>query len=208
MSRRRSLGLAGAMALAAFAIHPLGAQSAAPAGAVSALALGEPPARPTVPALKHEYRIHLQSAWPQHTGPKAGCVNGGEETLEGTLAATGNGAFTGTFARHTRLLFCGAHGNGAEGDCALTLEGSGEVAVSAMVIGDESSPSGRVARLLWVPEPGHSATITGECAAPFKEAVQAMYLNAHHSVELPLTPAGSAPLRERLTDYAWTVTVE
>jgi hypothetical protein len=65
-----------------------------------------------------------------------------------------------------------------------------------------------VARLFWVPSPGHRATVTGACPAPFKEAVEAMYLNVHHGVELPLTEVGSAPLTEQLQGYPWSVEVE
>ncbi len=40
---------------------------------------------------------------------------------------------------------------------------------------------------------------------PFKEAVEGMYLNTRHSVELPLIEAGAAPMTRRLEDYAWVV---
>ena len=206
MSRRRSLGLAGALALTAFASLSLRAQSSAPADARStALALNGLPVRPRPAALKPTYRIHLRSTWPQLAGGSKGCFNGGEETLDGTLAANADGTYSGTFARRTRLLFCGAHGSDGAESCQLTLQGEGQVSVSAVVMADDSSPSGRVARLVWVPTPDHQASVSGACPTPFKEAVEAMYLNTHHSVELPLIEAGAPPMTQRLEDYAWTV---
>ena len=207
MSRRRSLGLAGALALTAFASpSSLGAQSAASADPrTTALALNERPVRPRPATLKTTYRIHLRSTWPQLASGSEGCFNGGEETLDGTLAANADGTYGGTFTRRTRLLFCGAHGSDGAESCQLTLRGEGQVNVSADVMADDSSPSGRVARLVWVPTPDHRASVTGACPAPFKEAVEAMYLNARHSVELPLIEAGAPPMSRRLEDYAWTV---
>lgn len=208
MSRRRSLGLAGALALTAFASLSLRAQSAPLADAhTTALALGNRPIRPWPATLKTTYRIRLRSAWPQLASGSEGCFNGGEETLDGTLAANTDGTYSGTFTRRTRLLFCGAHGSDSAGSCELTLRGEGQVSVSAVVMADDSSPSGRVARLVWVPAPDHRASVTGACPAPFKEAVEAMYLNAHHSVELPLIEAGAAPMTRRLEDYAWTMEI-
>ena len=206
MSRRRSLGLAGALALTAFASLSLGAQSAPRADArPTALALNGLPVRPRPALLKTTYRIHLRSAWPQLAGGSKECFNGGEETLDGTLAANAVGGYSGTFARRTRLLFCGAHGSDSAKSCQLTLEGDGQVSVSAVVMADDSSPSGRVARLVWVPTPAHRARVSGACPTPFKGAVEAMYLNTHHSVELPLIEAGAAPMTRQLTDYPWIV---
>jgi hypothetical protein len=206
MSRRRSLGLAGALALTALALPSLRAQSTATMGDhPTALALGDHPVRPKPAILKATYRIHLQSAWPQLAGASKACVNGGGETLDGTLSENSDGTYSGTFARRTRLLFCGAHGSDGAEACQLTLQGEGQVNVSAVVMADDSSPSGRAARLVWVPAPDHRASVTGACPTPFKEAVEAMYLNTRHSVELPLIEAGAVPLRRQLTDYAWTV---
>ena len=209
MSRRRSLGLAGALALTALASPSLRAQSAPSADVhATALALDDRPVRPRPATLKSTYRIHLQSTWPQLAGISKDCLNGGEERLDGTLVANGDGTYGGTFARTTRLLFCGSHGShGSDGaeSCQLTLLGAGQVNVSAIVMADDASPSGRAARLVWVPNPDHRASVTGSCPAPFKEAVEAMYLNARHSVELPLIEAGAAPMTRRLEDYAWTV---
>jgi hypothetical protein len=206
MSRRRSLDLAGALALTALALPSVQAQSTAPVGDhATALALGERPVRPGPAALKTSYRIHLRSAWPQLAGASKECFNGGEETLDGTLTANADGTYGGTFARRTRILFCGAHGSDGAESCQLTLQGEGQVNVSAVVMADDSSPSGRAARLVWVPTPDHRASVSGVCPTPFKEAVEAMYLNTHHSVELPLIEAGAAPMTRRLEDYAWTV---
>lgn len=97
MSRRRSMGPAAALALTVLSLTAF-------------LGSGPGVARPA--ALKSAYAIHLQSAWPQLAGA-GGCVNGGEETLDGILMLDGTGSYGGTFHRHTRLLFCGAHGPGA-----------------------------------------------------------------------------------------------
>jgi hypothetical protein len=171
------------------------------------LALADPVPKIRHGALKQSYQITLRSEWPQW-GAGSACVNGGEETLVGTLTANGEGEYGGTLRRRTRLLFCGAHGASAADRCDLTLEGDGAVTVSAEVLEDERSPSGRVARMLWIPEPGHTAAVTGTCSDSFKNAVQAMYLSARHSAEVPLTTVGSGPLRLRLEDYPWTVEVE
>src|SRR5262245_23769561 len=171
---RRSLGRAGALVLTAFA------------STVLALGNRPRPVRPKPATLKTAYRIHLQSTWPQLASDPEGCLNGGGETLDGMLTANGDGTYGGTFTRNTRLLFCGAHGSDDARSCALTLRGGGQVSVTAAVVADESSPSGRVARLVWVPGPDHQADITGTCPASFKEAVEAMYLGVRHSVELPL----------------------
>lgn len=206
MSRRRSHGPAIALALMALSSPALVAQSVAPA---TALALREAtPSLPRPTLLKSAYRIHLRSTWPQLAAGPAGCMNGGEETLDGTLTLGADGSYIGTFERHTQLLFCGAHGPGSGEGCQLTLEGAGRVQVSAVVMSDDTSPSGRSARLLWVPAPDHGATVTGACPARFKQAVETMYLSAVHGVELPLTAAGSGPRTEELQGYAWTVNVE
>lgn len=183
MSRRRTLGLVGALALSAFVSPP----------------------SPRPMTLKTSYRIHLRSTWPQLTSVSKKCFNGGEESLDGTLVANADGTYGGVFRRRTRLLFCGAHGSDAAEACQLTLQGEGQVSVSAVVVADDSSPSGRAARLVWVPAPDHRASVSGACPTPFKGAMEAMYLNTRHSVELPLIAAGAAPMTRRLEDYAWTV---
>lgn len=191
MSRRRFIGLAAVLALPLLS---------------SAYSLDAERPRPS--ALKNAYHIHLQSAWPQLAGGAPGCVNGGEEALDGTLTLGPSGLYTGTFNRHTRLLFCGVHGAAAGDACELVLQGEGTVAATADVVADGTSPSRRSARLQWVPSQGNTATVTGACPAAFKEAVEEMYLSVRHGVELPLTVAGSGLRSERLEDYAWIVSVD
>lgn len=204
MSRRRSPGLAGALALITFAVHPLAAQTAAPADApTTVLALGDRPARPRPAALKNEYRIHLQSTWPQLPGGSADCFNGGEETLDGTLAANDDGTYGGTFERHTRMLFCGSHGPAAEA-CSLTLKGEGAVVMTGVVTDDETSASGRSLRVEWTPSPSNEATVSGACPEAFKSALERMYLTTRHAVEFPIA-ADEGARTERLENYAWRV---
>ena len=121
-----------------------------------------------------------------------------------------DGTYSGSFARNTRLLFCGAHGSegAAAESCALTLQGKGRVTVNGVVMEDETSPSGRSVRVEWTPAPGHSAVVTGVCPAAFKDALRGMYLSTRHGAEIPLTAAGTSPRTERLENYPWTVELE
>ncbi|MGH3382387.1 MAG: hypothetical protein ACREL3_03440 [Gemmatimonadales bacterium] len=207
MSRRRSLGLAGALALTALATHPLGAQSAALADApATVLALGDRPVRSRPAPLKNEYRVRLQSTWPQLPGGSPECFNGGEETLDGTLAANADGTYGGTFERRTRLLFCGAHGPSGQ-SCALTLTGQGSVVMTGVVLDDDLSASGRSLRVEWTPAPSNRAEVSGVCPTAFKNALERMYLTTRHAVEFPLTTDGRRRT-ERLENYAWRVELE
>ena len=140
-----------------------------------------------------------------------GCRNGGEETIEGTVARGEDGIYAGTFSRRTELLFCGAHGapDGSPAPaCALVLTGQGQVDAIGVVREDAAGPTGLELRLVWTPAPLHQATVEGECAAAFKEAVKRMYLSTPHAAEFPLTPAGWGPRTERLENYAWSVELE
>jgi hypothetical protein len=195
----------------------LAAQASPAEGAASSLALTperDPPAgyarapafRPAPDALKSVYRIRLTSRWPQ--GPvSTTCRNGGLETLEGTLTRDADGTYSGKFRRETRLLFCGAHGP-ATSACSLDLEGTGDVAMTGVVLADETSSSGRSIRVTWTPAAGQQAAVTGDCGEGFKEAVRRMYLSTLHAAEFPLTTAGSGPRTEELESYAWRVDVE
>jgi hypothetical protein len=178
--------------------------------ALALLALGAPslssPASTAAPALAERYRVRLESAWPQLPAG-AGCVNGGNETVEGVLTRTGSEDYAGSFTRTTHLLFCGAHGVGGDA-CALTLDGEGGVEMRGVVVTDERSPSGRALRVAWTPDSAHLARASGACGADFKEKVERMYLSVRHGVEFALPKAGAAPRRERLEDFAWTVEVE
>ena len=169
----------------AFRISPLAAVLALGAAAASAraqssgaltpasLALTSPARAPTPGALKTAYRLRFTSMWPQETDTP-GCRNGGEETLEGTLARNPDGTYSGTFARRTELLFCGAHGQAASA-CSLALLGKGAVIMSGVVMTDETSPSARSIRVTWTPAAGHEATVSGACASGFMLAVAAPF---------------------------------
>lgn len=208
MYRRSISPLAAALALAGLAPTAAGAQSAPPAPTIALTAADDP--IPTRAVLKSEYHVRLTSTWPQEV-TASGCRNGGEETIEGTLARDADGTYAGTFTRRTELLFCGAHGahDGVQASaCALTLTGRGEVGATGVVRGDGMSPTGQEVRLVWIPAPGHGATVSGECAPAFKEAVKRMYLSTPHAAEFPLTSAGAGPRTERLENYAWMVELE
>jgi hypothetical protein len=201
MARRRHFMAAGALALAAL-LPPTGAaQRALETIPISLARAGHAP----TPALKPAYRVRLTSTWPQEVA--GGCRNGGAETLDGILTRNVDGSYSGSFARTTRLLFCGAHG--AEGtaaqSCALTLDGKGTVTAQGVLVDDETSPSGWSARIEWTPAPGHAAAVTGACPSAFKEALRKMYLTTRHGAEIPLTTAGAGPRKERLENYAWSV---
>ena len=189
---------AAALALLLLAVPPVAAQ---------AIAYGEPPPIRTRPeALAERYHLRLTSAWPQLPAG-AGCENGGEEVVEGTVIRTGAGDYSGTLNRTTHLLFCGAHGPAGDA-CTLVLDGAGGVIMRGLVVTDERSPTGRVLRVAWLPAAEHTARVEGACGTEFKQRVERMYLTARHGVEFPLPNAGAAPRTERLEDYAWVVEVE
>ncbi|MEO6056063.1 MAG: hypothetical protein ABIQ49_04415 [Gemmatimonadales bacterium] len=198
-----------ALALAAGSLATSSAAESVLAPATSLAGVDAPASPPPHAALKAAYHVRLTSTWPQVTGPD-GCRNGGVETLEGTLARNADGTYAGIFSRNTELLFCGTHGtHGAPAtSCTLTLEGRGEVAMSGMVRGDDTSPSGRSVLATWMPAEGHEAVVNGACGAGFKDAVKAMYLTTAHAVEFPLTAAGTGPRTERLENYAWRVDLD
>jgi hypothetical protein len=200
--------LAAALALAGLTPMAGGAQSASGSRTIAlSLADGPMPARP---ALKPVYHVRLTSTWPQEAAA-GGCRNGGEETIEGTLAREADGTYTGTFARRTQLLFCGVHGSRQDIEaetCELALTGQGDVSATGVVRDDEASPSGQEVRLVWTPQPAHRASVRGACAPAFKEAMKEMYLSTPHAAEFPLTSAGAGPRTERLENYAWKVELE
>jgi hypothetical protein len=195
MSTRNILPLAGALTITTL-VGTLGAQAVA--------LRDEPPARP--PALAAIYHLTLTSDWPDN-GATEGCGNGGEEVVKGTLSRRGPDRYEGTFRRRTILRFCGSHGR-SEAECTMTLQGAGSVAAVGDVVADNQSESGRALRLIWTPEPGHTAETEGACTPGFMSKVKALYLSVRHGVELALPPAGAAPRTERPEGYAWTVTIE
>lgn len=196
-----TLALAGLIPMAG------GAQSAPSATLALTLAEGAIPARP---ALKPTYHVRLTSTWPQQAAGRD-CRNGGEETIEGTLAREADGTYTGTFARRTELFFCGTHGTHQDTEaaaCELVLTGRGDVSATGVVRDDEASPSGQEVRLVWTPDAAHAASVRGACAPAFKRAMKEMYLSTPHAVEFPLTVADDGPRTERLENYAWKVELE
>jgi hypothetical protein len=196
------------------AMMPAGAAGQAPPTIRSTLAFASESTPAESRALKASYHVRLISNWPQEAGP-GGCLNGGDEVVEGTLAREADGTYAGTFIRRTRLLFCGAHGMArgdstaaATGSCALTLDGEGRVSMTGVVVDDETSPSGRSARVVWVPAEGSDASVTGVCGAAFKDALAGMYRTSPHGAEFPLTTVGQGPRTEQLENYAWKVELE
>lgn len=164
--------------------------------------------RPTVEAKPQPaaaYQVRLTSAWPQ-LGTTGDCPNGGDETVQGTIERNAAGDYAGTLSRRTLLLFCGAHGAAAQA-CTLVLEGSGPVVARGQLVSDPASPSGRAVHLSWSPTPTHAARTRGTCPPEFAAAVERMYLSVQHGAEFVL-PAGGAPYRERLENYAWIVEIE
>lgn len=150
----------------------------------------------TVNPLRAMYQVRLTSDWPQYT-TGAGCANGGEELLTGTLQATAAG-YAGTFRRTATIRFCGSHGQVSE--CALTLMSTGPVAATARVYSDGASP---MLLLRWVaPEEGGDTEVSGDCPPAFEESVRRLYLTVAHTLEVPL-PASPAGHAVRLDDYGW-----
>ena len=208
MYHRTITPLAAALALAGL-IPTAGGAQGAPGDRTLALTLTEG-AIPARPALKPAYYVRLTSTWPQEAAG-GGCRNGGEETIEGTLAREADGTYTGTFARRTELLFCGTHGahqDAGTATCELALTGRGDVSATGVVRDDQASLSGQEVRLVWTPAPAHEASVRGACAPAFKQAMKEMYLSTPHAVEFPLTSAGAGPRTERLENYAWKVELE
>lgn len=157
--------------------------------------------------LRPAYQLRLVSDWPQLTGGGLGCVNGGQEVLEGTLTQTGDASYAGRFKRKATIRFCGAHA-GATEMCSLILTADGTVAARGMVAvtrGDWTSPP---IELRWTtPEGASEAVVTGDCAPEFNEKVKRLYLSASHAVEFTLPPAGEARRTVALDDYGWIVDV-
>lgn len=169
-----------------------------------ALAGGRPlPARPAIPVnpLREAYALRLTSDWPQYRSG-AGCVNGGDEVVAGTLEATEAG-YAGTLRRDATIRFCGSHGQASDA-CTLTLTSSGPVDATARVY-----TVGESAMLLvsWqAPEGAGEATVHGDCAPAFEDSVRRLYFSVAHSLEVPL-PAGSGGHTVRLEDYGWIAEV-
>ncbi|HXE58793.1 MAG TPA: hypothetical protein VNK43_12395 [Gemmatimonadales bacterium] len=158
------------------------------------------------PAGVDSYTVVLASDWPQLEGPGGACRNGGAEVLTGSLAPEANGGYDGVFDRTTRIEFCGTHA-GTGGVCALRLDGRGRVAVTGTILPPDRAGAERRVTLTWRPLAGEgSVEVAGDCPTGFERALEAMYLEAPHAVEIPL-PAGDVDLVRRLEDHGWTVRV-
>jgi hypothetical protein len=156
--------------------------------------------------LADEYHVRLTSAWPQFIGAD-GCLNGGEETIDGTLERTADGGYAGVLRRMSRISFCGPHGPDV-GSCGLTLNGDGAVRATVVFPG-ASGTNGQSSWLEWTPDPAASRTsVSGSCGGHFDGALQAMYLGASHGVELILPFEDSGALHQRIEDFGWVADVE
>lgn len=195
---RRTRGLLSGLALTTFSAAPAAAQ---------AIAYEEAPAPGRADALPSAYHLRLESAWPQAGAAAAECRNGGDEIVEGMLTQHADGTYRGRLERRTLILFCGAHGADGEA-CELVLEGDGKVAMTGVIVPDETSPSGSALRVSWRPAPTHGATVRGACSADFKRSVEEMYLSVRHGAEFAVPAMGEGKRVERLENYAWTVEIE
>ena len=197
MTWRPALTLLGGLGLCSLTAIPAAAQT---------VAYSDAPAAPTRAALADAYHLRLESAWPQAAAEAAGCRNGGDEVVEGSLERGVDGVYRGSLGRRTLLLFGGAHGATGEA-CELALEGNGRVVMTGYVVADDTSPSGSALRLSWWPAATHGATVHGACSEDFKRSVQAMYLSATHGAELGVPAAGAGKSTERLENYPWIAEV-
>jgi hypothetical protein len=158
--------------------------------------------------LKPAYLLRLVSDWPQLSGGGLGCVNGGQEVLEGKLTQTSSGEYAGQLTRKGTIRFCGVHGGAAEA-CALTLTSGGMVAARGMVTPVGPGWGEPQIELRWyAPDGASDAVVEGDCTAQFNDAVRRLYLSASHSLEFRLPTADQGRRTARLDDYGWIVDVE
>lgn len=158
--------------------------------------------------LRPSYRLRLVSDWPQLTAGGLGCVNGGQEVLEGTLTQTGDASYSGQFRRKATIRFCGTHA-GASELCSLTLTAEGTVAARGTVSIARGDWSSAAIEFRWTtPDGASDALVSGDCTAEFNEKVKRLYLAASHSLEFTLPPAGEPRRTMPLDDYGWIVDVQ
>ena len=158
--------------------------------------------------LKPVYQLRLVSDWPQLSGGGIGCINGGQETLEGRLIQTSDGGYAGQLVRQATIRFCGVHG-AARDACALTLTSAGTVSARGAVTPVGPGWGSAEIALRWQAAEGASdAVVEGDCSAGFNDAVRRLYLGASHSLEFPLPTAGEDRLTVRLDDFGWIVDVQ
>lgn len=163
-----------------------------------------PPAPTPGDRLRATYRIRLVSDWPQ-LGDASGCLNGGQETLEGSLGRADGNTYSGFLMRTSTINFCGSHPATSQ-SCRLTVRGSGTVTASGEVDASGQLPS---MRLVWAPTAqGGQVEVSGDCSEGFSEAVRAMYLRVSHVVEFPLPVGTGTSHGVPLVDYGWVVSIE
>lgn len=155
--------------------------------------------------LPASYQIHLASDWPQLTLAGTDCVNGGNETLSGTLSRTAGG-YAGQLERKTSIRFCGTHGPLSPAPCSLTLSSRGPVTARAEVFRADGRPA---VILRWAAEPSarDAILVEGNCAPAFNQSLKDLYLGVTHSLEFSLPEVGEAGVPVRLEDYGWVVAV-
>jgi len=157
--------------------------------------------------LKPAYRLRLVSDWPQLSGSGLGCVNGGQEVLEGKLTQTSDGDYTGQLTRRATIRFCGVHG-GSPSACALTLTSVGTVTARGRVTPTGPGWSDPEIELRWfAPDGASDALVEGDCSSQFNDSVRRLYLTASHSLEFPLPTTDQGRRTMRLDDYGWIVDV-
>jgi hypothetical protein len=157
-------------------------------------------------ALKPALAVTLTSNWPQLREPGGTCVNGGEETLAGTLRLTSGGNYEGALHRHATILFCGSHGPARE-SCELTLSSTGPVSAVGEVQPFTAGWTDPVMTLNWSTPDGAEVRVDGSCPEAFNEALRKMYAGVSHAVEFPVPVAGEDERGFRLDDFGWLVQV-
>jgi hypothetical protein len=157
-------------------------------------------------ALKPALVVTLTSDWPQLREPGGTCLNGGEETIAGTLRLTSGGSYEGSLQRRATVLFCGSHGPARE-SCELTLSSTGPVLAVGEVQPFTDGWTDPVLTLNWSTPDGAEVQVEGNCPEAFNEALRRMYAGVTHAVEFPVPVAGERERNSRLDDFGWLVRV-
>jgi hypothetical protein len=155
------------------------------------------------PVLAEAYTLRLASDWPDYPGESPSCNNSGAEVLEGTVTRLDGYRYAGRFTRASRLGFCGAHSAAQPTACGLQLRGRDTVKVDAVAFDAGRGPELRVR---WRGTVAGAVVVDGTCSDRFKQALERMYREAVHEVELPIgDDVGNTAMR--LGDYPWIATV-
>jgi hypothetical protein len=158
-------------------------------------------------ALKPNLTIRLVSDWPQLAAADGSCLNGGWETVAGSLELDSGGDYVGTLTRQAEIRFCGAHG-AARDACILRLTSLGPVHARGAVQPLTTGWTNPVLELRWTGSPeGGEIRIEGDCAPAFNEALRRMYLGVTHALEFRIPVAGGEGLADHLDDYGWRAEV-